>query len=252
MRTKTLLLSTLFLLATSAVAQAEGPQEPPPPPPDGGQNGQNGQTGYDQQQQGNGQVMGQPGDQGQGQGQGNGQPVMQAPPPQTANQQAQQGRGIEYGVYGYVPVFIASTNPNLGAGIGVQGRIGWEFGSGFTAELQGGLSYNGLIGLNYGLTNLWIGVGARYSFLNDSPFVPFVGGGISLNFWGLTSYGNNDALAFGFNLLGGAAYEVSADFAIEAGLQFFGTSDATTGFTRIFGGDFAFGLAPFVGVSLYY
>src|SRR5262249_1203307 len=155
------------------------------------------------------------------------------------------------------PVFIASRNPDLGPGIGIQGRIGWEFGQGFTAELQGGVSWNAINGVvTYGLTDLWVGAGVRYAFLNYSPFGPFIGAGVTIDFWGFTSYGSNDAVAFGFNALAGAAYEISADFAIEAGLQFFGTSDATHGSGSsaygLFGGEFAFGLAPFAGVSLYY
>src|SRR5262245_53370777 len=56
---------------------------------------------------------------------------------------AQQGRGIEYGGHLVVPVWLTEDLIN-NPGIGFQGRVGWEFAGGFTAELIVGFMTNGL------------------------------------------------------------------------------------------------------------
>lgn len=241
MRTKNVVavLLGLFLLPVAA-ARAEGPQP--------------GQPGYvdPQQQQYQQQPMGDPNAQYQQQ---QAQPV---PEEQTSNEQAQQGRGIEYGGYLTVPIFVGPNADGIGAGVGLLGRIGWEFGSGFAAELNIGVQYNtaslidsGGFVFDGGITNIWGGAGLRYSFLNASALVPFVGTGLQVNFWGV-DYGSgdsyNDSLAFGFNVLAGLAYEISADLALEAGLRW----DLTTKGSK---GPFIAAqsyISPFIGVTLYY
>lgn len=249
MRTKNVVavLLGLFLLPVAG-ARAEGPQP--------------GQPGYvDPQQQYQQQPMGDPNAQYQ-------QQPQPAPEEQTSNEQAQQGRGIEYGGYLTVPIFVGPNAEGIGAGVGLAGRVGWEFGSGFAAELNIGVQYNvftGTVGVDTnfdgipdtfesidgGITNFWGGAGLRYSFLNASALVPFVGAGIQLNFWGI-DYGSgesyNDSLAFGFNALAGLAYELSADLALEVGLRW----DLTTKGSK---GPFPAAqsyFSPFIGATLYY
>lgn len=246
----TVLFAT-FLLPV-AVARAEGPQP--------------GQAGYvdpQYQQQNQQQVIADPNAQYQQQPQ-QGPAVAE----QSSNEQAQAGRGIEYGLYLTVPIFV--TNPtgsdviSTSPGIGIIGRVGWEFGSGFAAELNLGVQWNGMSGELLGVTvsgsftNVFAGAGIRYSFLNPSALVPFVGAGLQLNFWGAdTGSGSgtsttNDHLALGVNALVGLAYEVSADLALEAGLR----TDFTTQGKDDAGNPFFDGgqvyLSPFIGGTLYY
>jgi len=232
----------LFLLPV-AVARAEGPQP--------------GEPGYvdPNQQQYQQQPMGDPNQQQyQQQQQQQQQPVMEE---QTSNEQAQQGRGIEYGGYLTVPIFVGPNADAIGLGVGLLGRIGWEFGSGFTAELNIGVQYNSAVlrdsggVFNGGITNISLGAGLRYSFLNASALVPFLGLGIQANLWGVDYGGGesyNDSLAFGVNALAGLAYELSADLAIEAGLRW----DLSTKDSRGFFGAAQSYISPFVGATLYY
>jgi hypothetical protein len=196
------------------------------------------------------------------------QPVTDA----SGNVEAQQGRGIEYGAYLMVPIFLtnpAGTGPGSDArtvspGIGVVGRIGWEFGAGFTAELTLGVQANNVSGEALGvsgsatITNAFGGAGFRYSFLNASALVPFLGAGLQLNFWGGDDISDgtvsttNDFLAFGVNGIAGLAYELSVDLALEAGVR----ADFTTQPRNADGDAFFEGgqlmLSPFLGATLYY
>jgi opacity protein-like surface antigen len=241
MRTKNVVavLFGMFLLP-AAVAHAEGPQP--------------GEAGYVdpqyQQQPQQQQVIADPNAQQQG-------PVVED---QSSNQQAQEGRGIEYGAYLTVPIFVGGVMGDAtNVGVGILGRIGWEFGSGFAAELNIGVQYNGatLVDLGTGstfdggVTNVWGGAGLRYSFLNPSALVPFVGLGLQLNFWGAddgSGSTTNDSMAVGFNALAGLAYEVSADLAIEAGLRW----DISGKGSNNIPGEATSYLSPFVGATLYY
>lgn len=239
----------LFLLPV-AVARAEGPQP--------------GEPGYvdPNQQQYQQQPMGDPNQQQYQQQQ---QPVVEE---QTSTEQAQQGRGIEYGAHLFVPIFLTSptgsefvtTNP----GLGILGRVGWEFGSGFTAELNIGAQWNSLsvevAGITSGgsFTNLFLGAGVRYSFLNASALVPFVGAGLQINFWGVdrsddgSTSTTNDSLAIGVNGVVGLAYELSADLALEAGVRVdYTTAGTTDGPGTFFDGGQVY-LSPFLGATLYY
>ncbi len=240
MRTKNLVavLLGMFLLPV-AVVQAEGPQPGQPGYVDPQQ------QQYQQQQQ---QPMGDPNAQYQQQQQG---PVVEE---QSSNQQAEEGRGVEYGGYLTVPIFLGSNADGIGAGIGFLGRIGWEFGSGFAAELNIGVQYNpfDVTIASGGITNAWGGAGLRYSFLNASALVPFVGAGLQLNFWGADLSGSgsttNDSMALGFNAMAGIAYEISADLAIEGGLRW----DLSAKGSNDIPNKAQSYLSPFVGATLYY
>ena len=228
-----------------------------------------------------GPVLAQPTQSQPAQGQGpvmapEGQPVYyeEAPPPGTMEAApppptAQQGRGIEYGAHLLVPIF--ATNPvavldngvdtgsaNAGFGLGLQARAGWEFGYGFSAEINIGGTFNTMNGEIGGvdidpdtsLYMLWIGAGARYSFLNPSAIVPFVGAGGGILF---QSFCANDAPSCDLepagmvNALAGVIYEISPHIGLEAGLQanvVFANGDVFAD-TELF-------LSPFVGATLYY
>ena len=94
-----------------------------------------------------------------------------AQPQEVAVQEEQhQGRGIEYGGHIVIPIFSRTpfhdTLPGAGLspGIGLQGRMGWEFPNGFTTELNLGFAYNAITGTggtNPALTNFWVGAGVR-------------------------------------------------------------------------------------------
>lgn len=170
------------------------------------------------------------------------------------------GRGIEYGAHLLVPIFLTNSVWDFDPGIGLQGRIGYEFGA-FTVEGNIGFTFNSLSDFDgWAVTDIWLGAGARYSFFNPSAFVPFVGAGLALNFWGLsvdeTGYGDysstNGKLGLGFNALIGAAYEITAQFAIEAGVQ--GNYTLPGDFWYDGNGDKKgqFWLTPFAGATLYY
>jgi hypothetical protein len=198
-----------------------------------------------------------------------GQVQAQPAPDASANAQAQQGRGIEYGAYLMVPIFMTTPHENTTSvepGLGLVGRIGWEFGGGLTLEgMIGGHVNNATIvdrddaELTNTFTNVFVGGGIRYSFLNPSALVPFLGAGLQLNLWGasLDIEGDsipqeNDYVALGASAVAGLAYEVSADLAIEGGLR----ADFTTLPRNPFGTSvFDRGqlmLSPFLGATLYY
>lgn len=197
-----------------------------------------------------------------------GQVQAQPTPDASANAQAQQGRGIEYGAYLTVPVFLSALSSDgeivPDPGIGLIGRIGWEFGGGFTTELMLGGHANTVtldassLFSNFTVTNIFVGAGVRYSFLNASALVPFIGGGLQLNFWGTDSTEDgvasttNDFLGFGVNGVAGLAYELSADLAVEAGVRAdFSTNPKNPDGLALFAqGQLVF--SPFLGATLYY
>jgi hypothetical protein len=213
--------------------------------------------------------------------QGGGGTYYQQQPQQQPYQEetAEQGRGVQYGAHVLFPFYV--TNPltiaevdyggpietsevNGGFGLGLQGRIGWEFGYGFSVEANIGILFNLLNAQSLEsslsgpadqvLWTFWIGAGLRYAFLNPSAFVPFVGIGLSLNFWDLCA--DADAVCE-TNVIGvvpnatvGFAFEISPWAAIEAGL----TANMGLGADAAFGdaGDVEVYLTPFAGGTLYY
>src|SRR5690606_32342763 len=101
-----------------------------------------------------------------------------------------QGRGVQYGAHFVSPVYVTRVlAPNRGiltaptpigvdGGLGIQARAGWEFPSGFTLEVQGGLAVNAVPDADLDMSNAFtraeLGLAARYMFFNDTAFVPFV------------------------------------------------------------------------------
>jgi opacity protein-like surface antigen len=212
--------------------------------------------------------------------QGQQQPYYQQQPAPVEEQTAEQGRGIQYGAHVLFPFYV--TNPiatadvdygdgvpvpsdiYAGFGLGIQGRVGWEFGYGFSAEVNLGILFNLLTaesfdGFDSGsvdavLTTFWVGAGLRYAFLNPSAFVPFLGAGVSLNFWDLCA---DDEAVCETNVIGvvpnavvGFAFEISPWAAIEAGLQ----ANLAIGASEAFSddADLEVYLTPFAGGTLYY
>lgn len=249
----------LLVLGSVSVAHAEDPNAPPPDqtgtpvmqPTDGQQpvyqDQQQPQPVYQDQQQ---------------------QPVYQDPQQQPVEvveeeESAETGRGIQYGAHLVLPIFLADNNTDLdpGIGIGVQGRIGWEFGAGLSVELAIGIMYNpgsssdpGYTG--YGLTDIWLGGGLRYSFLNETAIVPFIGAGLGVNLWsdtftdaaGVTRSTGQSVPTFGVNGTVGVQIEISPEIGLEGGAQINWTSDPGT--------DIAvrptLWLSPFLGGTLYF
>lgn len=205
------------------------------------------------------------------------QPVMQQQQQQPV-QTARQGRGLEYGAHLLVPIFLSNPVADItdtvtgtrvggadaGFGLGGQFRVGWEFGSGLTVELNLGGAFNGMTGeladsgiaveLDSNLLMGWFGAGVRYAFINPSALVPFVGGGISVyavDFCSTeTSACSSDATGFNAtfsaNVLAGIIYEISPFVGLEAGVQ------GTVVFSNDVFVETELLLSPFVGVTLYY
>lgn len=164
------------------------------------------------------------------------------------------GRGIEYGAHLVVPIPLHGVfSDDLGAGIGIHGRIGWELPSGFSLEANIGYMYMsvrdydlGEVDGDDGFNMLYAGIGGRFAFLNPSAIVPFIGAGLGVNLFyvgtetgfrgrsgqhycgsdfSCTLAGMEGAGTFGgVGLLAngsvGVIYEVTAQAAIEAGVQY--------------------------------
>jgi hypothetical protein len=170
-----------------------------------------------------------------------------------------QGRGVQYGVHLISPVYLTEVRGNPGEwlapgpGMGLHGRVGWEFPSGFTLEVLGGFGVNGVDtrggATGNVLTRAEVGAGLRYMFFNDTALVPFLQAGGSLRWfffdWPSTGRQIDGVLTAAVHGAAGLQIELSPYFGIEAGLAV----DYT------FAGDvFAEGLVtlmPFLGVTLY-
>lgn len=169
--------------------------------------------------------------------------------PEVEPTPAEEGRGVQYGAHLVVPFWVTNAVPgdNLRPGVGVQGRIGWEFPRGLSAELIVGYMWNRVQvrdGPDPDLEDIWVGVGGRYAFLNPTAFVPFVGVGAQVNFWRTGADRIEDT--FGFNATVGGIFEVSEKAALEVGII---ANLSTEG--DQFNGPEAY-LSPFAGGTLYF
>jgi hypothetical protein len=209
------------LILSSALAWPAAAQ-PPHPPPGGG---------YDDYYEGDyhEESVGPPGDEGFAepyeedyQDDGSLQ-VVEHGSPEAEEFTAEQGRGFEMGGHILIPFFL--DMPGMLPGFGVQARIGWELPRGWTIEGNVGVQANRLDQYVHDdlLTAFWVGVGARYSFLNNSAFVPFVGANLQVSFWSLCLDGLCDSrditAGFGVTPLVGVAWEISPHVAVELGVQ---------------------------------
>lgn len=195
-----------------------------------------------------------------------------------------QGRGIEYGAHLVVPIPLHGVfSDDLGAGVGVHGRVGWELPGGFSFEANLGYLYFSVLDYDLGsvddndsFSSLYGGVGARFAVLNPSAIVPFVGAGLGFNLWfvgtetgfrgrsGQTYCGSDFSCTLaghegegtfgGFGLIVngavGVIYEVTAQAAIELGAQcnFLATTGPFDHARQPHGGF----LTLFAGGTLYY
>jgi hypothetical protein len=176
-----------------------------------------------------------------------------------------EGRGVQYGAHLISPVYVTSvqaegTPLRVDAGLGIQARIGWEFPSGFTIEVQGGLAVNAVPEADLEMSNAFtrgeVGVAARYMFFNDTAFVPFieVGGALRWFFFdwrtgpgeeGVQTAGERENLTGAVKGAVGAQIELSPYFGIELGCAVdytFAGAIFTDGIVSV---------TPFVGVTLY-
>ncbi|MDW8364112.1 MAG: outer membrane beta-barrel protein [Myxococcales bacterium] len=193
-----------------------------------------------------------------------------APPPATAQPVAaaepapapRQGRGLEYGGYLVFPIFVSgderSIAPNVGFGIGLLGRLGWELEGGLTLEGHLGGQANVIEGSDATVNAGWIGGAVRYSFLGESALVPFLSAGLQFTVWSVTvceedAFGttvcvdvSSEEATLGLHATAGLAYELSRELAFEGGVTF----------NYAFRGDAFYVnepyVSPFVGLTLYY
>ncbi len=173
------------------------------------------------------------------------------------------GRGIQYGAHITSPIYVTPIQRGGGsrdllgmnAGGGVRARIGWEFPSGLSIEVYGGLAFNGVSEVlgedpmrSHVLTQGNLNLGLRYSFFNETAFVPFIqaaGGARFLYFTWPNGDEESPVTAAVASAAVGAQIELSPFFGIELGAlvdYVFGMDAFETGFLSV---------TPFVGVTLY-
>lgn len=177
------------------------------------------------------------------------QVVEPAPQTTTTVVATRQARGIQYGAYLVVPIWLSDMGDALDPGFGVAGRVGWEFSPNLSTELTIGYQFNnfdtGGATDSFSFTDLWIGAGLRYAFVNPYAIVPFIGAGLQANIWSCDICDDGE-VTVGFNGTLGFIYEMSEFVGFEAGAQFNATLEGD-----VFDG-VQYYLSPFVGVTLYY
>lgn len=184
---------------------------------------------------------------------------MQQQPAQQEPATAQQGRGIQYGAHLIVPIWLSDpaggNGESVDPGIGVQGRLGWEFPSGWSAEFDLGVMVNRVtfdssLGLSdRQLDAVWLGAGLRYSLLNRTAWVPFLGVGLQLTGWGDDLCGGSSCSrkwTIGANGIVGLVLEVSQFLGLEVGVQVMASSEG-----EVFKGVQII-VSPLAGITLYY
>ncbi|GAB5542479.1 MAG: hypothetical protein RLO52_13425 [Sandaracinaceae bacterium] len=174
-----------------------------------------------------------------------------------------QGRGIQYGAHLVSPIYVTDIRRGVGGseilgaggGIGVQGRIGWEFPMGFTLEAIGGLAANGVDTLGMDdrsavLLRFDVGLGARYMIFNATAFVPFIQVQAGLRFynfeWTVGGGETDGELTLPLGGAIGAQIELTPFFGLEFG--------CAVDYSVTPGDWFAEGfvaVTPFAGVTLY-
>lgn len=178
------------------------------------------------------------------------------------------GRGIQYGAHFISPVYVTrvgatGTSPRptpltVDGGLGLQARVGWEFPSGFTLELQGGFAVNALPEADLEMSNVFtrvdVGAAARYMFFNDTAFVPFVelGAGLRWHFFDwrdasgqLRTAGEQENMTLALKGAVGAQIELTPYFGIEVGCA------VDYGFAGPLFAEGLVSIVPFAGVTLY-
>jgi hypothetical protein len=149
--------------------------------------------------------------------------VVEQGSPEAQAVTAEQGRGFEVGGHLLIPFYVGRGD--LLPGIGIQARLGWEFPKGLIIEANLGIQANRFndLGFDDFLTAFWIGGGVRYSFLNPTPFVPFIGANLQVSFWSmcLDTFCDSQSITAGLGVtpLAGVAWEIGSRVALEFGLQ---------------------------------
>ncbi len=192
------------------------------------------------------------------------QPYPQQQQPAPVEQTAEQGRGLQYGATVFAPMWLGKINDQIAPGIGIQGRVGWEVGSGLSLELGVGAMVNPDSGFYYdgSLTNIFVTGGVRYGFLNPSALVPFLQGGVQINlfrscyedaFGTIICPDYADDVTAGFTAGGGLIWEISQNAALEGGVNVTGTTAGTVlDLPAPDETEFWLYLSPFLGFTLYY
>ncbi len=179
-----------------------------------------------------------------------------APPPGA-------GLGLVYGGSLFVPIWVGDIQHEVGAGIGLLGRLGYELGHG--ASIEGGFGWmyspgREALHRERDLSNLFFTVGPRYGFLNPSALVPFVEAAFQLNFfdacypdrYGYSYCGGYAAdVTVGFNAGAGLLFEIGRFFSLELGASVTGTPEGDVLDVARSDSDFWFFVSPFAGFRFY-
>ncbi len=143
----------------------------------------------------------------------------------------------------------------INPGFGFDVRLAKDIGNGLSLGGEFAMQVNRIDDGAPGtatLGNGYLGFTARYSFLNPSAVVPFVGTGVGIGGWFVTFSGNGTSestdsrASLIAHAVAGVAYELSQDFAIEAGLRFNATTSGD-----LFDRGFVW-LTPFAGGAFYW
>lgn len=177
------------------------------------------------------------------------------PPQQTQAQSGQAreagGRGILYGGHVLVPIWLTqpANTADIRAAVAARFRFGWEFPYGLSAELGVGYHYAGFRDSSDSLNGYFFQGGGRFSFLNPSALVPFVGVGAQINVWngcGPCRAPADNNVTVGVQVPVGLIYEITAHIGIELGVE-----TAVLFHTAGFFDGAQVTLSPFVGATLY-
>lgn len=123
--------------------------------------------------------------------------------------------------------------------------VGYAFGTGLRTEIEGFYSENNIDDIDTGLGFDVGAEGETYNaaamlnvyydiYMGDSPFVPFVGGGVGASYVNIdadTGLGSIDEGSWEFAYQGivGVGYELSENMVLDASYRYFATTDVDVG-----------------------
>ena len=150
-----------------------------------------------------------------------------------------------------------SLKPNVGF-VGLA-SVGYGFGNGFRAELEGNYRYNSLSGASSGNEQKYGAMGnVLYDFYGLSPMVvPYLGAGVGYEAERISNAGSTKG-SFAYQGIAGAAFPVDNNLSITAEYRFmglagnrtYGNAQSTNNYNHslLLGLRYAFGVAPMAPV----